>query len=50
LHASNRGNGYPSNEYYYIGFRVASIPEPASATMLLMGAVGLLLWRRRRTA
>ncbi len=29
------------------GFRISVIPEPASITMLLMGAVAALLWRRR---
>ena len=43
--------GAPEWEFHVIGFRVASvIPEPGSATMLLAGAVGLLLWRRRRRA
>jgi formylglycine-generating enzyme len=51
LRASSRYGGDPSYEFLNAGVRVASIiPEPASATMLLMGAVGLLLWRRRRTA
>ncbi len=51
LRASNRYNNYPTDESSNIGFRVASIiPEPGSVTMLLAGAVGLLLWRRRRTA
>ncbi|MDZ7620097.1 MAG: SUMF1/EgtB/PvdO family nonheme iron enzyme [Patescibacteria group bacterium] len=51
LLASNRSSLSPTDEDSYLGFRVASvIPEPASATILLMGAVGLLLWRRRRNA
>ena len=54
LRASTRIYGSPTDEYSYVGnvgFRVASIiPEPASVSMLLMGAVAALLWRRRRNA
>ena len=49
LAASGGGSSLdPDGAYRVIGFRVASIPEPASVTMLLMGAVAALLWRRRR--
>lgn len=50
--ASNRYGGFdPSTQPFHTGFRVAAvIPELGSATMLLAGAVGLLLWRRRRRA
>jgi formylglycine-generating enzyme required for sulfatase activity len=37
----------PANEYSYIGFRVASIPEPASAGLTLVAASPLVLRRRR---
>ena len=39
----------PSSDYLNIGFRVASVPEPGSFIMLLVGAIGLLAsaWRRR---
>lgn len=40
----NHGPGYGDN---YIGFRVASIPEPSSAYLAALSAVGLLLRRRR---
>ncbi len=45
LLASSQMYRTPSIEDVDSGFRVASIPEPASVTMLLAGAVGLLLWR-----
>ena len=40
----------PSLEYCFIGFRVASVPEPCSVALLLAGAVGLLAyaWHGRR--
>jgi sulfatase modifying factor 1 len=52
LHASGRYYDYPSDEDGYLGFRVASVPEPGSITLLVCGAVGLLayVWRQRRTA
>jgi len=48
LHASSRNRNRPWGATNYFGFRVASIPEPGCATMLLAGAVVALLWRRRR--
>ncbi len=50
LRASDRSRYSPTLQSRTLGFRVASIPEPAGATMLLMGAVAALLWRRRRNA
>jgi formylglycine-generating enzyme required for sulfatase activity len=48
----SKGRGYapPSSEYFAIGFRVASVPEPGSISLLVAGALGLLAygWRRRR--
>jgi len=49
LHASNRNDFDPTNEYDVVGFRVASVPEPGSITLLLFGAVaGWIWWRRRK--
>jgi formylglycine-generating enzyme required for sulfatase activity len=48
LGSSGRGQDYPSLVYYsldYVGFRVASVPEPATICLLGLGAVML---RRRR--
>jgi len=39
--------GLPSAENSLIGFRVASVPEPGSAGLLALGALGLLARRRR---
>ena len=52
LQASARYDRYPADEYYYVGFRVASsaaIPEPGSVLVWAgLGIIGLIWWRRRR--
>lgn len=49
LHAKNRHSNYPTWESYSYGFRVASVPEPDSVTLLVCGLLaGLIWWRRRR--
>ncbi|MCI0333312.1 MAG: formylglycine-generating enzyme family protein [Planctomycetes bacterium] len=48
LHASARRNADPSVENDNLGFRVASIPEPASMTLCLVGVLMLALRRGRR--
>jgi len=49
LHASYRYGLDPSYEDAYKGFRVASVPEPGSITLLLCGLVaGLIWWQRRK--
>ncbi|MGD0653087.1 MAG: SUMF1/EgtB/PvdO family nonheme iron enzyme [Thermoguttaceae bacterium] len=40
--------GYPAYENNDIGFRVASVPEPGSITLLVCGAIAGLIWRRCR--
>ena len=41
-------NGFPDGERTFIGFRVASIPEPSTCALLLMSAAGALWWARTR--
>ena len=41
LRSSHRGSGYPDEEFYGLGFRVASVPEPATLLLLGLGAVML---------
>jgi sulfatase modifying factor 1 len=49
LLASDRVSYYPTIEGYIIGFRVASVPEPASITLMLCGGLaGLYWWKRRK--
>jgi len=48
LDASFRGQGSPSAEFSGIGFRVASVPEPSSFSLLAIGLGGLALVRRRK--
>ena len=40
----------PTLESVAIGFRVAFVPEPGGITLLVAGAVALLLWSLRRHA
>jgi formylglycine-generating enzyme required for sulfatase activity len=40
---------FPTDEYFLIGFRVASVPEPSSLTLMLCGSLaGLYWWKRRK--
>jgi len=47
LHAAGRQIGDPTDEGPVVGFRVSSVPEPATLSLLAMG--GLAFIRRRRT-
>jgi formylglycine-generating enzyme required for sulfatase activity len=48
LASTFRGSFYPTSEYNFVGFRVASVPEPGSVAMLLGLALTAVLygWRR----
>ncbi len=46
LLAANRYYGYPTDEEYYVGFRVSEVPEPATFGMLVIGGLALLSRRK----
>ena len=48
LRSSSRNLYGPANESFFVGFRVASVPEPSTAVLVLMGVGALYLWKRRR--
>jgi len=47
LDASIRISSFPSNGFDLIGFRVASVPEPSTGLLVVLGLSGLLLKRRK---
>ena len=48
LRSSFRLSGDPAFENNGFGFRVASVPEPSTYVLVLMGAGALYLWKRRK--
>jgi formylglycine-generating enzyme required for sulfatase activity len=48
LRSSQRTSGLPSNQNNLIGFRVASVPEPSTYALLLLGAGAVYCWKRRK--
>ena len=48
LRSSGRSDLDPALEYFNLGFRVASVPEPSTYVLVLMGAGALYLWKRRK--
>jgi formylglycine-generating enzyme len=49
LRALHRDGGHPTFDGAQVGFRVASVPEPSSITLMLCaGAMAVVLWWRRR--
>ena len=50
LRSSGRGIDGPAFGGSGIGFRVASVPEPSTYVLVLMGAGALYLWKRRKTS
>ena len=47
LDASYRNDSIPTNENSSYGFRVASVPEPSTGLLVVLGLSGLLLKRRK---
>jgi formylglycine-generating enzyme required for sulfatase activity len=48
LDAWARASVGPTNEFYWIGFRLAMIPEPGTGVLVIAGLLGLAGWRRAR--
>jgi len=48
LRSSLRLNDDPTLEFDFIGFRVASVPEPSTYALLLLGAGAVYCWKRRK--
>ena len=48
LSSTNRASFAPTIENPNIGFRVASVPEPSTYALLLLGAGAMYLWKRRQ--
>jgi formylglycine-generating enzyme len=49
IHASWRGGTSPPNEYGYVGFRIAEVPEPVSLLFLALGGLAMMLTKTRRS-
>jgi hypothetical protein len=47
LRSSTRDSFYPSNEDVWVGFRLASVPEPTTFSLLGLGSLALVMARRR---
>jgi formylglycine-generating enzyme len=50
LRSPLRENVDPTVERDSYGFRVASVPEPSTYVLVLMGAGALYLWKRRKSS
>jgi formylglycine-generating enzyme required for sulfatase activity len=48
LLASDQSDDDPTNEYDDVGFRVATVPEPGTAVLALVGCMLMLWWSKRR--
>ncbi len=48
LSSTNRYAQNPLTEANWLGFRVASVPEPSTYALLLLGAGAMYLWKRRQ--
>ena len=47
FNANSRGSDIPTEGLYVYGFRVASVPEPSTGLLVVLGLSGLLLKRRK---
>ena len=50
LRSSFRSRNFPSTGSDSLGFRVASVPEPSTYVLVLLGAGEVCLWKRRKSS
>jgi formylglycine-generating enzyme len=50
LDASRRGDFDPNTAQDDLGFRVASVPEPSTYVLVLLGAGAVYIWKRRKSS
>jgi formylglycine-generating enzyme required for sulfatase activity len=50
LRSSVRSSFEPALGFNGLGFRVASVPEPSTYALLLLGAGAVYLWKRRKSS
>ena len=50
LRSSDRSLFDPAFDFHGFGFRVASVPEPSTYALLLLGAGAVYLWKRRKSS
>lgn len=48
LQSSVRVSDVPADECYCLGFRVATVPEPGTAVLAVLGFLALVAWGWRR--
>ncbi len=48
LSSSSRFDDFPTRESSLLGFRVASVPEPSTYALILLGAAAVYAWKRRK--
>ena len=50
LRSTSRNGLDPTFEQFNIGFRVASVPEPSTYVLVLLGAGAVYIWKRRKSS
>jgi len=50
LRSSIRNGTAPPSEFNFVGFRVASVPEPSTYALLMLGAAAAYFWKRRKSS
>ena len=48
LHAAGRNSASADSTVFFLGFRLAYVPEPSTGVLVMDGLLGLTGWRRGR--